>query len=112
MNKAPPVGTIVRAFSSDEDENTYAVVVPREWSRVRDKWSTQYAFTRPLGPYARYFRPAVEQQGGWYIGNGDSGEYTYTIISDDDVPDEIIALATRCLLDREFIPFVNEANNV
>lgn len=118
MTDLPPVGTIVKAFHQPYKEGGnvplgYAVVLPHDYApRVtRQGWegAGDYAYTRPL---ESAFHEAVLSQKGWYIGYGEPGVYPFEIPDEDTLPDKLIALAARCLLDRDFIPFVKEDNNV
>lgn len=101
----PPIGTIVRLREYSQSM-PYAVVVPSDYAKnykPRD-WDDTYAFTRLLENPCNYYG-AIKGQGGWYIGDGNVGRYDYDVISEDEVPNDIAALAGRALLDRDFVPF-------
>lgn len=114
MNKLS-VGTIIK-LTDQTEFSEWAVVVDisyylGELDRVRKVALEHDAFTRILSNDAScgYYFGAMESNGGWWV---DSDVYTYEIIPEDQIPDEIIVLAMRCLLDRTFIPFVSEGNKV
>jgi hypothetical protein len=97
----PPVGTIVRLL--DQEPHVLAVVVPMEFGPVYNLTFKDIAFTRILiGPLKERSAANPEAHGGWYI--GPDGERNYEVVPDDQVPDEILALAGCCLLDPNFVP--------
>jgi hypothetical protein len=100
----PDVGTIVRLTSYVP---RLAVVVPFQWGPEHNWELTDLAFTRLLeGGYDNYLGAKPEYNGGWYVGKVAVG--SYEIVPDDQVPDEILALAMRCLLDPTFIPEISD----
>jgi hypothetical protein len=106
MTELIPTGTIVR-YTSHYFEDAYGVVIPREW------WAPEmdedmYVFTRTLRNATWSEGDVISSQKGWWVGE----EYTYEVVPEEEIPDEISALAARCLLDREFVPLLSEDNNV
>jgi hypothetical protein len=104
MTPLPAVGTIVRLIDSSGPP-TLAVVVPDEYHSEGLKHSVM-VFTRLLeGPVTNRSAARATGHGGWWIGNS---TYRFEVVPDDQVPDEILALAGRCLLDPTFIPEIGE----
>jgi hypothetical protein len=95
----PPVGTIVRL----RHEGVLAVAVPVEWGRSKTIPADELRLTRILEPNP-YLQRNINSNGGWYVGRN----YGWTDVNEDEIPDEILALAMRCLLDSSFVPFVSE----
>jgi hypothetical protein len=90
----------------------WAVVVDPSYHRsgnipvITNLANTHDGFTRVLEDSRNCDRiSGVSTNGGWWI---DQKEYCYEIIPEEEIPEEIIVLAMRCLLDRSFVPFVSE----
>lgn len=99
MTDLPAVGTIVRITDHYSYSTPLAVVVPLDYD--------------PNGPFGSYSTGVCTrlieddlriESKVWYVGDED---YQFDIVPDDEVPDDILALAGRCLLDPNFIPFSN-----
>lgn len=104
-----PIGTIVKLANSPR-ESVWAVVVDMTYA---NNWCLRYqqeheGFVRILEDRrGKSFSTGVALNGGWWI----SSNYSRSgceIIPEEEIPEEIIVLAMRCLLDRSFVPFVSE----
>lgn len=102
MSNIPPVGTIVRLIGYPKGvlPDPLAVVLPRD--RWPEQFGHEYAFTRLLTDTSD---PQGFEKNGWWIGPDEEDGQEFEIIPEESVPDDIAALATRVLLDPDFIPF-------
>lgn len=104
VSKLPDVGTIVRLSDGNYGSEVLAVVVPRDYGPSSNWGETSLAFTRLLeGPRNGRFASKPDSNGGWYI-----CEHDFVIVPDSDVPDHLLALAMRCVLDPTFIPEIDD----
>lgn len=102
---APEIGTFVRIPTGDGGQ-VLGVIVPAECARNYSdvaKMRSPTAFARVLEPdgvQTQKLGRGVEINGGWWL----TFPEMY-VVEDDEVPDDIQALAMRCLLDPNFVPF-------
>ena len=102
MSKPAPVGAIVRILDYPKGvlPDPLAVIVPPKWAR---NFEVTLLHTMHNG-FARILEDkhnsSTLDNGGWWI-----SPRFYEIIPEESVPDDIAALATRVLLDPDFIPF-------
>lgn len=109
---ALPIGTIVRAYPASKmagGPTWLAVVVPFEgminssWLRkvARDQVSATVPLTMPPAPALN----SVNANGAWVVGTTDAGSvWDYDLLHEDEISEEIEALAMRVLLDPTFRP--------
>jgi hypothetical protein len=106
MSELPKIGTIVRivTFPKGTLPDPLAVVVPPQFAanyQTVKATETSSCFTRLLDDRTGMsFASGVDTNGGWWIWKKD-----FEIVPEESVPDDIAALATRVLLDPDFIPF-------
>jgi hypothetical protein len=106
-----PIGTVIMLTDKGYEKTrpkAYAVVVdPTCGHNFKDSLlDRHHGFTRILECDSGRVH-AIAGNGGWWV-NDDT--YTYEIIPEDQIPEEIVVLAMRCLLDRNFVPFAEELN--
>lgn len=94
-----PVGTIVRLRQCAD---ILGVIVPREYA---PRTPTEY-FLRFLEPPNVYCCAGHKVNGGWYFSR--TMDYGMRVVSEDEITDEQMTLAMRCVLDSKFIPFRGE----
>jgi hypothetical protein len=105
------IGTIVwlKKCETYGERDYLAVLVPREWAG--NYWSLPSPpaeprwFVRFLELPNNNLRLNIRCNGGWWIGNP---KRSIQVVSEDEVPDHMSVLATRCLLDPDFVPFAKE----
>lgn len=105
----PSVGTIVRVWDQQREDIWLAVVVPIE--RMKTFWVDDLSEVRatiPLTNPGGCGPNSIKSHDGWIIGQDGAQFWDYEVIPDDEVTDDILALAGRVLLDPNFIPFVKE----
>lgn len=106
MTKLPDIGTIVKLIDNSGPPVRAVVVPPEYHARGPGDYGRDMVFTRLLeGPRDGRSASRADLHGGWWVGR--SG-YSYKVIPDEEVSDEILALAGRCLLDPTFIPEIEE----
>lgn len=91
----PTVGTIVRLPANGGENEEWAVVIPNDWVE-KFAVSHTYATTRVL---EKSVRNGGDQY--WYLVDP---TYPWTVVPDDEVPEDIWVLAGRSLLDPDFKP--------
>lgn len=104
MTKSPPIGAIIR-IHDQVGPSPLAVVIPCDRARNYSSVHARHLFfVMPLERWLYNSNSSIN--GGWWLSKN---RKHYRAIPDDEVPEHILALAARVLLDPSFVPFVTEA---